>query len=268
MINDFSNLDFSKYKRVFALGCSFTAYRWPTWADMIGRSQCEHAEFINLGRAGAGNPYIVTQLVQAHNKFKFCETDLVMVMFTNFTREDRYINKQWITPGNIYTQGFYPDEYIEKYSDVKGYAIRDFALMELAYEFIQNINSDSIVLFSVPPNFHGSDYQDVIKLHQNFINQMPVSLYESVVFDPNNQGYWKPGAYYFDPGQPHLKEKYGDYHPGPLKYYQYLINLGIKLDDRVKDYADNSSTTLSTCNTLSEIQMCWPGYENFSSNII
>ena len=79
MINDFSNLDFSKYKRVFALGCSFTAYRWPTWADMIGRSQCEHAEFINLGRAGAGNPYIVTQLVQAHNKFKFCETDLIMV---------------------------------------------------------------------------------------------------------------------------------------------------------------------------------------------
>ena len=49
--------EFKKYKRVFAFGCSFTCYRWPTWADLIGK-QCEGAEFRNYGKSGAGNLFI------------------------------------------------------------------------------------------------------------------------------------------------------------------------------------------------------------------
>lgn len=267
MINNFSKFNFEKYKRVFALGCSFTGYRWPTWADIIGRSQCPGAEFFNLGRAGAGNPYIVTQLVQANNKFQFCETDLVMVMFTGFTREDRYINGNWVTPGNIFTQNFYPEDYVAKYSDPKGYAVRDIALMELAYTYLENLSADSLALLSVPPDFQSDDVADIIGLHGNFLRKMPTSLYDSVVYDPTRPGYWEYGAHYHDPGQPNVK-LYGDYHPGPKKYYQYLVNLGVPLNSQAELYAEQADNILKNCSSLNEIQAQWPGYENFNRNII
>lgn len=269
MINDFKNINFAKYKRVFAFGCSFTSYRWPTWADIIGRTQCTDAEFINLGRAGAGNQYITTQLVQANLKYKFSADDLIMVMFTGYTREDKYLNNQWVTPGNIYTQGFYPNDYVEKYADVKGFAIRDLALAEFAHAYLENSSSDAIVLQSVPGNFAGKDYTDVLELHKELlIEKMPVSLYESVIYNPRKPGYWECGAYYYDPGQAHLKEKYGDYHPSPLKYHQYLTNIGIPLDDRALQYAQDSATKLAACETLDQVQQTWIGYENFSRHII
>ena len=47
------HIDFNKYKRVFAFGCSFTNYIYPTWADLI-MHEMPSAECYNFGKAGGG----------------------------------------------------------------------------------------------------------------------------------------------------------------------------------------------------------------------
>ena len=82
--------DFSKFKRFFAFGCSFTNYAWPTWANILHQEM--DAEFFNLGRRGSGNLFTACRISEANNRFKFCDTDLVIVMFISEVREDRYID--------------------------------------------------------------------------------------------------------------------------------------------------------------------------------
>lgn len=40
--------------KVFVLGCSFTKYFWPTWADILQYSNT-NIEFLNFARPGIGN---------------------------------------------------------------------------------------------------------------------------------------------------------------------------------------------------------------------
>jgi len=55
-------MDFKKYKRFFAFGCSFTQYHWPTWANIISK---EFKESYNYGQVGAGNFFIYQSLMEA-----------------------------------------------------------------------------------------------------------------------------------------------------------------------------------------------------------
>jgi len=47
--------------RLFTLGCSFTAYHYPTWADIAGTAfDC----FENWGKPNSGNNYILNSLIE------------------------------------------------------------------------------------------------------------------------------------------------------------------------------------------------------------
>ena len=61
VVSNFNNLDPSKYKRFFAIGCSFTEWFWPTWANIIAEEH-PHLEFKSYAKPGAGNLYISTML--------------------------------------------------------------------------------------------------------------------------------------------------------------------------------------------------------------
>jgi hypothetical protein len=86
-------------KRLFAFGCSYTLYCYPTWADFIGINFDEH---YNYGRSGASNTYIMNKVIEANEQFKFnSATDLVVVMLTGFGRFSYMNNGQWITDGDL-----------------------------------------------------------------------------------------------------------------------------------------------------------------------
>lgn len=51
--------------RLFAFGCSFTHYKWPTWADIVAR---DFKVYENWGRGGAGNFYPYSALIECHTK--------------------------------------------------------------------------------------------------------------------------------------------------------------------------------------------------------
>lgn len=121
--------------RLFTFGCSFTNYKWPTWADLLGQ---EFQEYYNFGQCGGGNLFIACSIAEANVRYKFTPEDTVMVMWTNVTREDRYVSS-WLTPGNIFTQQTYSDEFVKKFITVKGCYVRDMAQIHLSKTLLEKI---------------------------------------------------------------------------------------------------------------------------------
>lgn len=134
------NLDPKKYERFFSFGCSFTNYKWPTWADIIGH---DVPIYQNWGREGAGNHFIFNSIVEANAKDKFTHNDLVIVMWTHKEREDRYFNHEWVSASNINLEKVYGKNWFLKYGlDTKGFLIRDLALIDAAHSLLDFSNCD------------------------------------------------------------------------------------------------------------------------------
>ena len=92
-----------------------------TWADIIARElgcklnnpkQAE-CEYYNMGFAGGGNFYIANAITQADIKYNFGPEDLVIVMWSRLYSEDRWIEKDWLSVGNIFTQEGYSADFVK-----------------------------------------------------------------------------------------------------------------------------------------------------------
>ena len=87
------------YKRCFTFGCSFTNFAWHTWPDIIEQELGIPTE--NWGLPGLGNVGIFHRMVEADLKNNFNENDLILVVWSTWTREDRYLG-DWTLKGNIF----------------------------------------------------------------------------------------------------------------------------------------------------------------------
>lgn len=123
-------------KRLFAFGCSFTEYFWSTWPEIIALEL--DIPFYNYGKSGGGNQYIANTISQADAIYNFNENDLIIVSWTNVCREDRWRQGGWVTPGNIFTQGYFDKEFIKNWADPIGYMVRDFASIRLIRNLLEN----------------------------------------------------------------------------------------------------------------------------------
>lgn len=214
-------MDWKNYKRFFAFGCSFTQYYWPTWADIVSK---EIKESHNYGRNGAGNFFIYQSLIEAILKHKISEDDLVMIMFSNVTREDRFTKKRgWITPGNLYFQNEYDEKFVQKYMCDHGYLMRDLNLVNGCALALDSIGCDYKLMSMVP---FDSKQSDGIKMSEiDYILKFYYKTLDAVepsVLDTIFNGDWNTR-----PSRPmyHVswqKEKYVDNHPTPSEHLEYL----------------------------------------------
>ena len=246
------NLDLKKYKRVFAFGCSFTNYYWPTWADIMA-FEMPLAKYYNYGRCGAGNTYIANRIVEADMQLKFTEDDLIMVMWTSLCREDRYFHGNWCCPGNIFTQGVYDKNFVERFCDPKGYLIRDMAQIQLVSSHLKNSPADVLMLSCQPfDEQQERDHNDqldpaVVKImdaYSGMIKEIPPTLFELEML-----GTWENGHEYMDPNH----GRFPDYHPDPTRYYNYLKKLGIKFSKATQEYVEQSTRKLKATKTKEDI---------------
>lgn len=150
------NIDFKKYKRFFAFGCSFTNYCWPTWADYVGRNI---GEYYNFGASGSGNMHILQQLVQANKKYKFSNTDLVIICWTNTTREDSYIDGGWRLTGNLESQGEGPWKNNNYVIDYRGMFMRDIGFITAASQILTNSPCDWDFMSMVNIAYYDTDWE-------------------------------------------------------------------------------------------------------------
>jgi len=119
-------------KRLFAFGCSFTQYTWPTWADFLGS---EFNQFENWGYPGIGNRAISERVAQCHAINKFTSDDIIIVQWSSYLRNDyhtgrrrlNYMKKDplawqggWKTGGSMFNyinQPVYDQKWIAQFFD-------------------------------------------------------------------------------------------------------------------------------------------------------
>jgi len=135
-----TNLDPSKYKRFFAFGCSWTNYKWPTWADIIGK---DIELYENWGEPGAGNHFIFNSVIEADTRHNFTDTDLVIIFWSTKEREDRYLNNKWSHATASSVEEQYGKEWISKfYLDMRSFLIRDLAYIKASQTILGTKNCD------------------------------------------------------------------------------------------------------------------------------
>jgi hypothetical protein len=195
-------------KRLFAFGCSFTNYRWSTWADCLAP---EFDYFENWAQAGAGNHFIFNSLMEADQRHQFGVGDTVIVCWSGVNREDRYVDGRWHTPGNVhFTTAVFDKEYLKTHIDERGFLIRDLAYIKAVKTLLENRPGLSWRFLSMmelmarpAPDDDESLHRDVMRLYSDVLDSI-LPGYDTTVFLNN----WpKPGT---------------DPHPSPEEHLAYL----------------------------------------------
>jgi hypothetical protein len=135
-----TNLQPEKYKRFFAFGCSFTNYKWMTWADIIARD-VEYYE--NWATPGAGNHFIFNSFMEADARHKFDQDDLIIIFWSTKEREDRYYNNAWLNDTNVTQEKTYGKDWFKKFSlDFRSFLIRDLAMIKAVQTILAHKQCD------------------------------------------------------------------------------------------------------------------------------
>ena len=250
-------IDYSKYKRVFAFGCSFTSYSFPTWADLIAK-EMSHAEYYNFGTSGSGNLLISNRVAQANCQFNFCETDLVLVMFTTAYREDRYIDGVWITKGNVFNQDFYDKNFIKNYCDPDGYMIRDLGLIELTRGYLSNLDCTTVYMSIGDLSSESRDLRPTHDPKTQHFNDRLNNLYKNTcdnILPSVESIVGNPKVYHWinKDGGPH-----DEGHPGTLNYSEYLQAVGIPLSESTLAYARECQEKIENIKYAAHLEIVFP----------
>lgn len=248
-------MDFTKYKRVFAFGCSYTKWYYPTWADLIAKS-CVNAEFYNFGKGGGGNTFISSRITQANLKFNFCETDLILVMFSTPFREDRWIDGEWKLHGNIYNQDFYDKKFLKEYTDPVGLIIRDLSVVETTIAYVNGLPCDNIMFRAVDMGHNEFElkYSDHDKYNSRIaemFNKSSVSklpALQPIVTKIADKSFSRSKTY---------KTQYNtttvDAHPWPIDYLAFLQYVNIPVTQEAIDYAVEATDFIKTVEYMEDL---------------
>ena len=207
-------------KRIFTFGCSFTNYKWPTWANILAYDL--DIPLYNYGKSGAGNQFIFNSLMQADYYYKFDKNDLVIICWTNVCREDRRIENQWVTGGNIWTNSYYDDKFLKKYADALGYAVRDFALIKASWEildkrkvsshFLKMLDFEYVDQWNHTAKLYNAD--ELFAIYKVYLDKIYKSFYEILWSNDLN----KKREMDFK----NIDDKFIDGHPTVIEHYTYL----------------------------------------------
>jgi len=179
-------------RRLFTFGCSFTNYRWSTWADCLAP---EFDSFENWAQSGAGNEFIFNSVMEADQRQLFGPNDTVIVCWTTPTREDRYVQGRWHTLGNMFSCPIYNKEYLESHIDERGLLIKTLTYIKAVKTLLESRKTHW--------QFLSIDGFDSLNIYQDVVDSILPS-YKAVLFLN---------------GWP---DRNGDPHPSPAEHLAYL----------------------------------------------
>lgn len=230
------------YNRFFAFGCSFTGYYWPTWADIIGQEFGDN--FYNLGTSGAGNEFMFHRLTEVHARYKINEKDLIIICWTNFAREDRYLQGKWRTSGNISSQSLYPEDWVRKWFDFRGSLIKTSSVIAGATHLLDSVGCEYMFTSMVPMNqidqystmFVDDTFVDIFDVYKDYYKKIHVSMTEHL-YGVNE--FKNPKAIRKQSKNKNQPWTY-DHHPSPIQHLEYVRS--IILPNLKKDIVLTKST--------------------------
>lgn len=214
-------------KRFFAFGCSFTDYQWPTWADIIIREFYSNGlEAYNYGLSGTGNRAVLTNMMVADSIHHFTDEDILMVVWSSWTREDKFVRwnrllpgptgeaaggtlHRWNQGGNILNNPIVDNQYIAKYWSLENDILSNISnivsakkLYNLAFEGTLSIQEN------------GTNEKNRDLTNSTRVNDRVLSAYDKITMPHEFNNYGKDGKpIYF--GHPNTLEH--------LKYIQEVI---------------------------------------------
>lgn len=203
-----------KNKRFFAYGCSFTNYSWPTWADIIGR---KFDQYYNYGQYGAGNEFIFNAVMETDQYHKFNDNDVVIIQWSSINRDDIYKNNNWITSGNCVN--LYSEDDFEKFFDLKGFLIRDIAMIKATKLLLEYKNCEHYFISMNNFELTNSFLTDIYNIYKDIFDSMFPS-FETILGKFSNI---RPKTL--------IDVTVEDYHPLPSEHLKYLKNTLSKFFD-------------------------------------
>jgi len=236
---------------------------WPTWADILSKNMPQ-AEFYNFGKIGCGNLFISMRISEMSRRLNFNSDDLVIVMWTSMTREDRHIDGEWRSEGNIYNQSLYPRDFVRDFCQPDFFLIRDTSLMNITKGYLQTLPCKSMFLNAWP--WKSSDHIDskTIDFYTDYIANDIQFIYEDTLNTPidlrsyvNTRLITEPnlniGHKYINKGK-----MFDDHHPNPKLSGEYLQEIGFELSNDTREYILTSQEKLSKIVHEDEINSVFP----------
>ena len=235
--------------RLFALGCSFTSYNWPTYADIVGRS---YDHFENLGISGIGNRAIFERLIELDVKNKLTADDIVIVQWSGIHRWDVHLPafKGWQGKGTIMGEtSSYNEEWIQNYWDEKSYIMHTCHFVLAARAYLESKGCRWI--FTSLNNI-----LDDVNQYGEFDNYL--AELKKINWLPNMTEWLEKGGYQkakffsqtnkFGVISNAFRTEFFDEHPTPLAHYDYAEQylkplLGIELDRQFAEQAEELVTS-------------------------
>jgi len=158
------------------------------WSDIIAQ---DYDYFENWARIGAGNKFIAFSLNECHQRNCITAEDTVMMMWSSAAREDRFINKEWYTPGPVYNSG-YDEDFIKRFTDTTGYLLDTVNYIQSSENLLNNIGCQT-QFFSTLPLDVSTDWfsklvqkvnpgvsQEIFKLYSQTLSKIKPSVFETI----------------------------------------------------------------------------------------
>jgi len=169
-------------KRLFTFGCSFTKYKWQTWADILG---LEYDEFVNYGEPGVSNQYILKSLNDFIKNNKVTSNDTIIIMWSTINRSLLYKDNKCIH--KILPLNLSDDLIIEKINESLGIfktAVQVLTKVDCKWQMLSMVNLYDSNHIITDNNRNETRVKTMFKLHKDILDMIQPSLF-NIVFDLN-----------------------------------------------------------------------------------
>jgi hypothetical protein len=129
------------------------------------------AHYENWGLSGAGNHLIFYSLIECIERNKINKNDTIIIMWSGYDREDRYINGAWSPRGGLANQNFYDKHFLTTYYDTRGHQLRDLLIIKATKELLDSRGFNYKFLSMIPfSNNLSTEFDlDLIEFFDNII---------------------------------------------------------------------------------------------------
>jgi hypothetical protein len=139
--------------------------------------------------------------------------------------------------------------------------------MDLATKYVNSLDCTYIGMLSTPltfdfiedPRWHREEKDSIIKpaleLYKPLIDSFPPSLYEWEM-----EGQWDTTIQYYVDWK---KEIFIDYHPSPVRHYNYLKKINIPITEKSKKFAEDTLIKIHSGNNRNDFVTLFPECQNY-----
>lgn len=219
--------------RIFTFGCSFTSYRWPTWADIIlyGNEGC------NFGVSGGGFDSILYRMMESDRRYVFTPKDKIIVVFTTPIRWDMIIDHRWTQYGQILNNTEL-NKHEGKLYTIEGLVFKSFYNIQLIKDYLEHRNLNYVFgsvndLYKNLGNFFETVdvTNETNKLISHIKNNVEIKLIDFKTYMGNGKESWEVSKYF--------KDYNSEYHPRPITYFNWVNDVLVKHMDIKINVSEN-----------------------------